>query len=108
MAYNSVKEKKIAFLIVVIVCLHCWLLQSSSLVVVGCHCLSSLYIAVNVCCRYCSLPLSFFVSNLIVALFIVFFDVIVYRHRCLSLLLVFVVVVDCRPLSLFLVVVHCC
>ena len=53
------------------------------------------------------LPLSFVVAKLIVALFVVCFVVVVCCRRCLSLLLAFVIVVGCRPLSSFVVVVHC-
>jgi hypothetical protein len=54
LACNSVKDKQIALLIVVLVCLHCWLSLSSSFVVVHGHRLSSSSLSSWLLCNWLS------------------------------------------------------
>ena len=102
LACNSVKDKKIALLIVVNVGLHCWLSPSSLFVVVGCHLFPSLFIFVKVVGRRHRHQLLLFIvskflmsiSNTNFHLIVVFYhpSSVVVCHRCWSSLLLLVVV----------------
>ncbi len=113
LACNSVKDKQIALLIVVHVGLHCRLLPLLLFVVVGRHHFSSLFIfVIFVGHRHCQLLL-FIVSKFWMSIANTNFHFIVgflsTKHcRFLSSMLVFVVVVGCRPLSSLVPVVYCC